>query len=262
MIDPFVILAPVLLLAVIALLRFVGCNQVYGLEPTEPYPTPTLTGIDPNSGNVCGPAFTLKVSGTGFSDGVSTVQWNGSNRTTTFVSATQLEADISEDDIGAIGQVQVTVANGSLTSSPLPFDVVAGMPNDVFFDPQPPQVAASGDFLNGIYKNLDFGTGQWRWSGQPAGAVISFPTPGAASFSFANNAKRLLDNIIVYPLAAGTIKLSDGINPDRFLTFIALQINSFQTVATDWDKCSNTIKVEFDIAPSLPVFRITYFGPL
>ncbi len=65
----------------------------------------------------------------------------------------------------------------------------------------------------------------------------------------------------MYPLTAGTIKLSDGINPDRFLTFIALQINSFQTVATDWDKCSNTIKVEFDIAPSLPVFRITYFGP-
>ena len=36
MIDPFVLLTPILLLAVIALLRFVGCNQVFGLEPTVP----------------------------------------------------------------------------------------------------------------------------------------------------------------------------------------------------------------------------------
>lgn len=34
MIDPFVLLAPILLLAVLALLRFVGCNQIFGLDPT------------------------------------------------------------------------------------------------------------------------------------------------------------------------------------------------------------------------------------
>lgn len=34
MIDPFVLLAPILLLAVVALLRFVGCNQVFGLDET------------------------------------------------------------------------------------------------------------------------------------------------------------------------------------------------------------------------------------
>jgi len=34
-IDPFVLLAPVLLLAVVALLRFVGCDKVFGLEPVK-----------------------------------------------------------------------------------------------------------------------------------------------------------------------------------------------------------------------------------
>ncbi len=34
MIDPFVLLTPVLLLAVIALLRFVGCNEVFGIDET------------------------------------------------------------------------------------------------------------------------------------------------------------------------------------------------------------------------------------
>jgi hypothetical protein len=34
MVDPFVLLAPVLLLGVVALLQFVGCNELFGLGPT------------------------------------------------------------------------------------------------------------------------------------------------------------------------------------------------------------------------------------
>ncbi len=34
MIDPFLLLTPALLLAVIALLRFVGCNEVFGIDET------------------------------------------------------------------------------------------------------------------------------------------------------------------------------------------------------------------------------------
>lgn len=34
MIDSFVVLTPILMLAVIALVRFVGCNAVFGVEPT------------------------------------------------------------------------------------------------------------------------------------------------------------------------------------------------------------------------------------
>ncbi len=40
MIDPFVLLAPILLLAVVALLQFVGCNAVFGIGETTLF-TPT-----------------------------------------------------------------------------------------------------------------------------------------------------------------------------------------------------------------------------
>src|SRR6476659_1969863 len=40
MIDSFVFLTPLLLLGVIALVGFVGCNQFFGIEETEPYPVP------------------------------------------------------------------------------------------------------------------------------------------------------------------------------------------------------------------------------
>src|SRR5262249_55926364 len=51
-------------------------------------PAPTITTLNPSSAVATGPGFTLTVNGTGFVAG-STVQWNGSNRTTTFGSATQ-----------------------------------------------------------------------------------------------------------------------------------------------------------------------------
>ncbi len=48
MIDAFVILTPILLLGVIALLGFVGCNQVFGIKETGL--AMTVTGVSPASG--------------------------------------------------------------------------------------------------------------------------------------------------------------------------------------------------------------------
>ena len=54
------------------------------------------------------PDFTLTVNGGGFVDG-SIVQWNGSNRTTTFVDSTQLTAAISKTDIASPGTIPIRV---------------------------------------------------------------------------------------------------------------------------------------------------------
>src|SRR3989442_1188551 len=75
-----------------------------------PNPLPTITGIGPASVGAGGPAFTLTVNGTNYIT-ASVVQWNGSNRSTTFVSATQLTAAISAADIVAAGTATVTVSN-------------------------------------------------------------------------------------------------------------------------------------------------------
>ncbi len=77
-----------------------------------PNPVPALNSISPASATAGGAAFTLTVNGSGFLSS-SVVQWNGSNRTTTFVSSTQLTAAITAADIAAAGTARVTVVNPS-----------------------------------------------------------------------------------------------------------------------------------------------------
>ena len=74
------------------------------------YPVPTTTGLSPAAANSGGTAFTLTINGTGFV-APSVVRWNGANRTTTFVSSTQLTAVITAADIATAGTAEVTVLN-------------------------------------------------------------------------------------------------------------------------------------------------------
>ncbi|MDE3090345.1 MAG: Ig-like domain repeat protein [Chloroflexota bacterium] len=90
---------------------------------TTAVPMPTLTNISPYSAKAGGVAFTLTVTGTNFVNG-STVRWNGSARTTTFVSSTNLTATVPASDITNVGTANVTVFNpppGGGESSALTF---------------------------------------------------------------------------------------------------------------------------------------------
>jgi hypothetical protein len=71
-------------------------------------PVPVISRISPKSLTAGGEAFTLTVNGRGFIND-SAVQWNGASRTTTFVSATRLTAEIPAADIAVAGTAQVTV---------------------------------------------------------------------------------------------------------------------------------------------------------
>jgi len=90
-------------------------------------PVPTITSILPQHKMAGDPTFTLTVNGTNFvSGGVSVVNWNGSARSTTYVSATQLTAQIPNTDIGNSGTFNVTVVNsapGGGTSNAVAFVV-------------------------------------------------------------------------------------------------------------------------------------------
>ncbi|HWZ45216.1 MAG TPA: IPT/TIG domain-containing protein [Candidatus Saccharimonadales bacterium] len=94
-------------------------------------PVPSLSSISP-SGAIAGSAgFTLTVNGGNFIPG-STVQVQGSNRTTTFVSGTQLTAAIPASDIASVGSVSVAVVNpapGGGTSAALALAVNNAGPN-------------------------------------------------------------------------------------------------------------------------------------
>jgi len=79
-----------------------------GLNFTVTTPVPTLTSLAPSSALAGGPAFVLTVNGSNFLN-TSVVQWNGGNRVTTFVSATQLTAAITAADILTAGTDSVKV---------------------------------------------------------------------------------------------------------------------------------------------------------
>ncbi len=91
-------------------------------------PAPVLTGISPASALAGGAAFTLAVTGTGFISG-AIVRWNGAERPTVFVSATQLTAQITAADIAVAGTFAVTVTNpGSAASGAVTFTVNNPLP--------------------------------------------------------------------------------------------------------------------------------------
>lgn len=73
-----------------------------------------LASLAPSFVTAGGPAYVQTLVGTGFSAD-STVRWNGSPRSTTFVSTTQLQAAVSAADIAAIGTASLSVANGGAT---------------------------------------------------------------------------------------------------------------------------------------------------
>ncbi|NWG14674.1 MAG: putative Ig domain-containing protein, partial [Acidobacteria bacterium] len=79
---------------------------------------PTITSVSPESVPAGGEAFTLTVNGTGFVPG-SVVQFNGQNRSTSFVSPTQLTAAIPADDIATGFTYGVTVVNPGTSTSGL-----------------------------------------------------------------------------------------------------------------------------------------------
>lgn len=71
-------------------------------------PAPTLTGIAPASTIAGTASLTLTVNGTGFLSG-TVLEWNGSARPTTVLSATQLTATITATDLAQVGTSVVRV---------------------------------------------------------------------------------------------------------------------------------------------------------
>jgi IPT/TIG domain len=71
-------------------------------------PAPSLTSISPTSVTADGAAFTLTATGSSFLSS-SVVNVNGSARTTTYISPTQLQAAITAADIAYTGNLSITV---------------------------------------------------------------------------------------------------------------------------------------------------------
>ncbi|MBB5340860.1 choice-of-anchor D domain-containing protein [Tunturiibacter gelidoferens] len=85
----------------------------------------TFSSLSPSSAATGSPGLTLTVTGSGFPSD-ATVLWNGSPRTTSFISATQLTVAIPAADLATSGTAQVTVSSGGTVSPALPFLISSG----------------------------------------------------------------------------------------------------------------------------------------
>ena len=91
-------------------------------------PTLSITTLNPPSATAGGTTFTLTVNGSGFANG-TTVYWNGSPLTTTFVNATQLTANVPPNLIASAGTASVSVLSpGGQFSNLLQYTIGNGLP--------------------------------------------------------------------------------------------------------------------------------------
>jgi hypothetical protein len=96
-------------------------------RPLQPAPVPVASNLSPAVAIAGSPTLTLTVTGSGFAP-ASVVRWNGADRITTVVSATQLTATITAADLASARTVPVTVFTptpGGGTSNKLTFTVTA-----------------------------------------------------------------------------------------------------------------------------------------
>jgi alpha-tubulin suppressor-like RCC1 family protein len=95
-------------------------------------PAPSISSINPTSAAIGANGFTLVVDGSNFAPN-SVVRWNGLNRTTTFVSATRVQASIAAADVAEPGLFNVTVftpapGGGSSTAQTFTVRIVGAPP--------------------------------------------------------------------------------------------------------------------------------------
>jgi hypothetical protein len=84
--------------------------------------TPSITQLMPSSAMANSGAFVLTVNGSGFGTD-SVVYWGTTTRTTTYVSTSQVTANITDEDVMNPGTEQVYVHSGGANSNAMTFTI-------------------------------------------------------------------------------------------------------------------------------------------
>ncbi len=135
---------------------------------TSSNPVPAISSLAPASTTAGGSAFTLTVSGTGFVAS-STVNWNGTALTTTFISDAQLTASVPASDIAGAGTASVTVSSpapGGGSSGASVFTIVSTNPAPTIAGIAPTGATAGGAAFSLTVNGSNFvSTSTVNWNG-------------------------------------------------------------------------------------------------
>jgi uncharacterized repeat protein (TIGR03803 family) len=131
-------------------------------------PVPVISALSPSSVSVLVGGFTLTVLGSGFTTS-SSVSWNGTAVTTTYVSPTQIKAVIPAALDTFAGNYSVSVYNpppGGSTSNTKSFSVTNPVPVLTSITPTSVKQGGNAFLLTAIGTGFEFNS-QINWNGEP-----------------------------------------------------------------------------------------------
>src|SRR5665811_175112 len=169
-------------------------------------PVPTTTSLSPSSATAGDSGFTLTVNGTNFVAG-SVVKWEGADRTTTYVSATQLTASITAADITTAGTASVTVFNpapggGESNSQTFTINNQNPVPTTTSLSPNSATAGDSGFTLTVNGTNFVAGS-KVRWNGADRTTTYVSATRLTASIPASDIVTAGTASVTVYNPATG-----------------------------------------------------------
>ena len=271
MIDPFVILAAVLLLAVIALLRFVGCATLAGIEdisyaPTATAPPPTITGFDPPDATVGDPDFPLTVKGSHFVPGL-TVTFGNTPVTVLSVTpllkvqipATAPELATPNTNPGVTVTVTNPVPGGGSASATFTIQELVKV---TFPGPGPNDQPVTGNSLN-------FDPMVWSWeTGNQDDSLPHIFSHQSGSFTFVNGPRLLKSMKVSANYSGGKVTVDNGTDPAQTVSIPSRTAGTPGTPkrleelgSIKFTKKTTTVNVSFEFPDSLVIDTIFYQGP-
>ena len=205
-----------------------------------PAPVPTTTVLSPASISAGAASFTLTVTGSNFVSGAA-VRWNGVDRTTTYVSATQLQATVLASDISAPGTATVTVFNpapggGLSNAQTFTMDVPVDNPVPATVSLTPAFTDEGGSAFTLTVDGSDFIPGSMvRWNGADRTTAYVSATQLQASITAADIATAGTATVAVFnPLPGG------GISNGQTFTIDPVVVNNSVPVASGLTPGSTT----------------------
>lgn len=262
MMDAFLLLAPVLILLILALVRFVGCYSL----PSDVHPI--LSSAEPGDQEI---VLTWVDSGFfGYNVKRGTTHGGPYTKVGSTPQGTTTFADTGLD----VSTQYFYVVTGNLSPDPgsdesYDSNELSAFPavTVTFNNPGNPD-----DPLSGVYDGeLDFGppgVQPWFWQGAGTGTAIYLGPPGASgtvkgNFSFANMTplgRRLLRiRVLADQVVSGHITISDVANPTIVQPVVAGSPPTF--IDTMWQNSSETITIQSDIGWDIAIDTVVYEGP-
>jgi hypothetical protein len=175
--------------------------------------TPVLSMLSPSGATAGSAALTLSVTGSGFTQNAQ-IAWNGTALSTVFSNSTQLFGTVPASLLLTPATVTVTVSQGGLTSSSLPFTIVpavtSGTPMVL------PHIAVNGPYVTGFYVvNSGAAAAQYKISLlTDGGTALSTPVTGLGTVSVISGVLPALGSAYfeagsaTLPLAGGSAQVS------------------------------------------------------